>query len=548
MSVAPAAAPTTLGHALLDALAEHGARALFGIPGDFVVPLFREHRRWGRLPLFSLTHEPAVGFAADGAARIGGGLGVAIVTWGAGALNLVNPVANAWAEKTPLVVISGAPSAADRDHSLLIHHQVKSLDSQARVLAELTVDQAILDDPRTAPAAIARVLRSCREHSRPVYLELPRDLVTAPCEPVVALPPTPWSASDVAAAAQHAHARLAAARRPLLLADVEIRRFGLEAQVGALAERLGLPIVTTFSGRGLLAAHPRLAGSWHGAAGDPAIDALVRESDVILGLGVIHSDVNLGTTAGLAAAPLIDARDGLVQAGGRTWHAPLGPFLDALLALAADAPGAPVELAPAPRPAAAAPFIADDALVTSDDIAAAVNDLFARHGAMPVVSDVGDCLFAASHIAAAELLAPSYYATMGYAIPAALGVTAVTGRRALVLVGDGAFQMTGTELVIAGANGWDPIVIVFDNAGWEMVRCFDVEPTPAHDLPNVDFAAFARALGASGHLVSTRAELGRALELAHAERGRAHVLHVRLAPGTASEGLRRFAAALMGKK
>ncbi|MCA9515155.1 MAG: hypothetical protein KC635_09455, partial [Myxococcales bacterium] len=149
---------TTLGTVLLDALVDHGARALFGIPGDFVLPLFREHRRWGRLPLFGLTHEPAVGFAADGAARIGGGLGVAIVTWGAGALNLVNPVANAWAEKTPLVVVSGAPGVRERGR-LLLHHQVKAYDSQARVLAELTADQAVLDDPRTAPAAIARVLR-----------------------------------------------------------------------------------------------------------------------------------------------------------------------------------------------------------------------------------------------------------------------------------------------------------------------------------------------------------------------------------------------------
>ena len=103
-----------LAHALLAALKDYGAGEIFGIPGDFALPFFREIERAGILPLHTLSHEPAVGFAADAAARYRGTLGAAAVTYGAGALNMVNAVATAYAEKSAVAVISGAPGAAPR--------------------------------------------------------------------------------------------------------------------------------------------------------------------------------------------------------------------------------------------------------------------------------------------------------------------------------------------------------------------------------------------------------------------------------------------------
>ena len=99
-----------LGRALLDALRQHGAQEAFGIPGDFVLPFFKVIEESGALPFYSLSHEPAVGFAADDAARFCGSISVAVATWGAGASNLVNAVAGAYAERVPVVVISGAPA------------------------------------------------------------------------------------------------------------------------------------------------------------------------------------------------------------------------------------------------------------------------------------------------------------------------------------------------------------------------------------------------------------------------------------------------------
>src|SRR5450631_3625597 len=98
---------------------------------------------------------------------------------------MVNPIAAAYAEKSPVVVISGAPGKGEASRGLLLHHQAKTLDSQFEIFRQISCDQVRLDDPMRAPADIARVLRSCLTHSQPVYLELPRDMVTAPCEPVV---------------------------------------------------------------------------------------------------------------------------------------------------------------------------------------------------------------------------------------------------------------------------------------------------------------------------------------------------------------------------
>ena len=118
---------------------------------------------------------------------------------------------------------------------------------------------------------------------------------------------------------------------------------------------------------------------------------------------------------------------------------------------------------------------ADGKPIMPSDIATAVNDLFDRHGVMPMTSDIGDCLFTAMEIENTALAAPGYYAGMGFGVPAGIGVAAATGRRPLILVGDGAFQMTGWELGNCRRYGLDPIVILFNNQSWEMLRVFQPE-------------------------------------------------------------------------
>ena len=161
-----------LTESLLGALRDHGAKQIFGIPGDFALPFFRVIEESGILPLHTLSHEPAVGFAADAAARVGQGLGVAAVTYGAGALNMVNAVAAAYAERSPLVVLSGGPGKGESGSGLLLHHQARTLDSQYQIFREITCEQARLDDAARAPADRSeerRVGKECRSRWSPYH-------------------------------------------------------------------------------------------------------------------------------------------------------------------------------------------------------------------------------------------------------------------------------------------------------------------------------------------------------------------------------------------
>jgi amidase len=143
----------------------------------------------------------------------------------------------------------------------------------------------------------------------------------------------------------------------------------------------------------------------------------------------------------------------------------------------------------------------DGTAVVPSDIACAINDVFDAHGSMPMTSDIGDCLFTAMEIENTELAAPGYYAGMGFGVPAGFGVAASTGKRPLILVGDGAFQMTGFELGNCRRYGLDPIVVLFNNASWEMLRAFQPE-SKFNDLSDWHFADMAAPLG--GHGVHAR--------------------------------------------
>ena len=528
-----------LTESLLHALKAHGARQIFGIPGDFALPYFRIIEESQILPLYTLSHEPGVGFAADAAGRIGGGLGVAAVTYGAGALNMVNSVAAAFAEKSPLVVLSGGPGQGESHSGLLLHHQAKTLDSQFQIYKEITCDQTRLDDAKTAPAEIARVLASCLRLSQPVYIEIPRDMVAVPCAPVVAAAAQAVDPEALDACVSEILQRLQQAKAPVLMAGVEVRRFGLEDKVAELSRRLSLPVVTSLMGRGLLTQTDTLLGTYMGVAGLPEITERVENSDGLFLLGVIVCDTNFGVSAHkIDLRKTIQALNGQVTMGYHSYaQIPLAALVQRLL-----------ERVPASTQTFSVPpqifphgLVADAASITPTDIATAVNDLMATHGKMPIASDMGDCFFTAMDMSQTALVAPGYYATMGFGVPAGLGLQAATGERPLILVGDGAFQMTGWELGNCLRYGWDPIVLVFNNASWEMLRTFQSESS-FNNLDRWGFAEMAAGMNGDGVRVNTRAELQAALAKAFATRGRFQLIDITIPRGVLSQTLSRFVA------
>src|SRR5918912_1344128 len=167
-----------VGSYLIQRLYDNGVRHMFGVPGDFVLGFYQQLNDSNQLKVINTCDEQGAAFAADAYARING-LGAVCVTYCVGGLKVVNATAQAFAEKSPLVVISGAPGIKERQKNPLLHHKVRDFDTQQKIFQEVTIDSALIDNPTTAAKDIDRALSSAIRYKRPVYIELPRDQVSA---------------------------------------------------------------------------------------------------------------------------------------------------------------------------------------------------------------------------------------------------------------------------------------------------------------------------------------------------------------------------------
>jgi indolepyruvate decarboxylase len=540
----------TLHTYLFDELWRAGVRQIFGIPGDFVLNLYEALEDDGRFQLIRLSHEPAVGFAADGSARITGGLGVCCVTYGAGGLNMINAIACAYAEESPLVVLSGGPGRAERRRGIHVHHQVKSFESQIKIYQEVTEYAAILDDPETAAGHVSRAIDVAAKLKRPVYLEIPRDMVFAEIEPVSSRPALERSIDEgaVEEAVLEIVGRLHAAERPVLIVGVEVHRFRLREAVVRLAERLNVPVASSFLGRGVFPTrHPQFVGTYLGVVSPGALRTIVETSDCVLLLGELISDTSLGVSADqLSEANLLIAvADDVFIGHHRYERAPLDRVVSRLLAhprlpTRSDDIRVPLEAESSNDRAQA-----EDGAITVRQAIGVLNDFVDAHPEVPLVADTGDCLFASVEIRSNECVAPAYYATMGFAVPAAMGIQVSSGRRPLVLVGDGAFQMTGPEISHAAEYGCNPVIVLFNNQSWEMLQAFFPDAR-YNTTPAWPFAKLAELWGGHGASAPTAAALAEMLDSAW-QRPRFSVIEVPLAPGDISPVLQRFVAAFKKK-
>jgi indolepyruvate decarboxylase len=185
------------------------------------------------------------------------------------------------------------------------------------------------------------------------------------------------------------------------------------------------------------------------------------------------------------------------------------------------------------------------AKITNARLFARINDLLDE--TMIVVADVGDCLFGAADLTIykkTEFLSPAYYTSMGFAIPASIGVNvAAPDRRPIVLVGDGAFQMTCMELSTAVRHGFNPIVIVLNNKGYTTERF--LQDGPFNDILNWNYHRMPDLLGGGwGFEVRTEGQLDQALNAALANKGTFSILNVHLEPDDISQSLKRLAEGL----
>ena len=539
---------TVLGEYLLTKLHDAGVRHIFGVPGDYVL---RFYQQIGTSPLCHVgtTREDTAAFAADGYARCSG-IGAVAVTYGVGALNVVNAVAGAYAEASPVVVISGGPGLKERRDDPLIHHRFGPFDFQRQIFERITVAAEVLDDPLTAARQIDRALFLARTHSKPVYLELPRDQVETPLASLAEVRPevAPDDGESRREAVVETVQLLAAAERPVLLLGVELHRGALQDAVVELIGRLGTPVAATLTGKSVVGErHPDYLGVYEGAMGSVVAKEVVESADLLVVLGVRFNDVDLGIyTAQLDPYHIVRATsEEVFIRHHRYQNVGLEAFIrDLSVAIDRRERGGGVA-----SPGPSAPdFPRPDAPIRVERLIARINELLTPD--LRVICDVGDCLFAAVDLRVHQrsgFLASAYYTSMGFAMPAAVGAHfAQPGQRPLVLVGDGAFQMTGTEISTLARHGVAAIVVVFNNAGYSTERF--ILDGPFNDIAQWRFHHVGDLVGnVQGFDVATEADFESAWQRAVATRDRPSLLNVHLAPDDGSPAMRRLAGVLREK-
>ena len=463
-----------MGEFLFEYLHRRGVRHSFGVPGDFALPTFAWLEK-SPIRSVTMTHEPSAGFAADAYSRLNG-IGLVCVTYCVGGLNVLNSIAGAYAEKSPVVVVSGAPGQKDREKDPLLHHKVKTFETQRRVYDEVTVASAVLLDEERAAAEIVRCVEACLRHKRPVYIEVPYDMVDRQIPTVQASPPPPPQSDPqtLHAALAEAGEMLKRARKPVLFAGVELHRFGLTEIAVKMAERLNIPIAADLLSKSAVPEnHPLYIGVYGGAmSSDPFVRKYVESSDCVLMLGNFITDMNLGIyTAKLDRSRTILATTEAVRVRYHRYEdVEFRDFLDGLAKA-----HLPVKHFKHPNPHVEPKPLSKKELtdrLTMKELFRIVSLHLDENCC--VVSDVGDAIFGAIGIRTsrrAEFIAPAYYLSMGFAVPASIGVEmANPDLRPVVLVGDGAFQMTGAELSTSVRLGLRPIVLVLNNEGYGTMR------------------------------------------------------------------------------
>jgi indolepyruvate decarboxylase len=545
-SAARDASRPSIGEYLIRRLQDYGIADIFGIPGDYVLSFYTMLEE-SPLNVVGCTREDCAGFAADAYARVHG-MGALCVTYCVGGLSVCNSIAGAYAEKSPVVMITGSPGLRERIHNPLLHHMVRNFRTQYDVFERLCIAGAELDNPLTAFAEIDRVLAACQRFKRPVYIEIPRDMVHVRPEtrPPFAQPAAPSDPRALDEAVEEAAERIENARQPVLLLGVEIHRFGLQDLALRLAELANIPMAATMLGKGVVGeTHPLYMGLYEGAVGREDVTRYVEASDCVIMLGTFMTDINLGMySAELDIGDCIYATSEQLRIRHHHYHdVRLQDFIDRLVERGLNRKR---KQPPAPTDWNREEFQLEPASpITITRLMRRLDEQL-DDGTI-VIADVGDALFASTELTThnrTEFLAPAYYTSMGFATPAALGAqVARPEARVVAIVGDGAFQMTGMELSTLVRLAMPTTVIVLDNGGYGTERLLhpgefkfnDIHPWHYHELPAV-------LGGGRGYFIETEGDFDAALNAAWADRSGPSVLHVRLDPQDASRGLQRLAA------
>jgi acetolactate synthase I/II/III large subunit len=517
---------------MCEALLREGVAVMFGVPGGAIMPFYYamyEYR--DRLHHVLCRHEQGAGHAAEGYARATGRSGVCVATSGPGATNLVTPIADAWMDSTPLVAITGQVS------SLVLGKDAFQETDITGITVPITKHNYLVKHVAELPRVFREAFHlATTGRPGPVLIDVTKDAQQAKTVPdwdvTLQLPgykPTyDGHARQIRAAVQ----LLGEAERPLIMAGNGVIQSGAAGELLAFAERTGIPVITTLHGLGAFPEDHPLSIGMPGMHGWVHVNRAIQECDVLCNIGgrfddrvtgnaakfapratVIHVDIDpseIGKNVRVAVPIVGDARRVLLamleQMPPRTATA----WLAHIRAMEAKYQGRHKELT---RP--------DTASLMPHDVYAALNRAFAARPAHRVVTDVGQ-----HQMWAAQLIdwrRPRTHitsggaGTMGFAIPAALGVAmAYPDDTVWAIVGDGGFQMTNQELAtIVQESRRNVKVAVINNGYLGMVRqwqeMFEDKRYSGTLLSGPDFATLAGAYGVLGRTVERQEDVDAAI-------------------------------------
>jgi indolepyruvate decarboxylase len=538
----------TISGYLLHRLQEAGIGHLFGVPGDYVLD-FLDEVIASPIQWVGTCNELNAGYAADGYARLNGA-GAAVVTYCVGGLSILNAAAGAYAEHVPLIIISGAPPARRREAGALVHHLVSDYYLQLDIFKKVTVDAAILIDPRTAPDEIDRVIRNGQLHKLPVYLELPADIALAACRPPLPLAHQAALSSDeesLKKSVRKAAELLDCAQNPVVLAGIELLRFSLGRDLLQLVEAVELPFATMLSSKSVLPElHPQFIGIYQGGWSREAVRRQIESSDCLLSLGAWMTDLDTGLFSDhLDISHMIVAGNGRVHIGGEIYNnVQLIDFIHGLSGVVK--PRSYLTSHPVDSYRVRVAFNPDAARkLTALRLYERLNTFLDDR--MILLAEPGDSFCAALDFEVEEsenFIVQAYYSSIGYCTPAALGVAfARPGKRPVVLTGDGAFQMTAQELSTLIRHGCPAIILLINNDGYLVERVLHTDG-PYNDILMWNYAAlpavFAGGDHAVGIRVTTEGELEHALATAASEDTKLFLIELVLPDRDCSGGLKQL--------
>jgi indolepyruvate decarboxylase len=518
----PTTAPTTVAKYILTRLSQHGVNILFGVPGATCDPLFAAARDTG-MPIVVNSSDLEAGYAADGFARMRG-LGAVAVTYGVGTMSLLPAIGGAYAERSPVVLINGGPSAEDlrlqKELGTLFSHSVGREKTDLAIFREVTEYAERAEKAADVPRIVDTALRTALTAQRPVYLEVAKHLWEAKC-------PAPEGALDLTLAPSGQESRLAAeiveklrtASRPALLLGIEVQRYGLENAATALVEKLQLPWATTMLAKSVIPEQTAgFVGVYGGERAVPSVKKIIEGSDALLAIGcVMGRQYRRLVTQGRDKLILL-AQQAARLGPGPAARATLAPLLAELQRQPwqpqpqhlerTRLPGLSFRQRRASVPAApgAAGAMAERGL-TYDEVLEEVSGFLDER--FIAITDTSLSMYPAAELnikGRKGFLCNAVWQAIGYSVGAAVGAGLAQDRRPLVICGDGGFQMTAQALSTMAQRKLRAVVIVLDNGHygieqWLLEPRFFRDPAtplkPYLALNRWNYAELATSLGFS---------------------------------------------------